>query len=171
MTLNPEIIFLYRYFAYAAHMRSLYSTMDIPKWLEELRQDEYGLVMLFYSEPAIYLQYSYAGIYLVIEGYRDLGLHDPDLDELLASPFVDRLRLFRNATFHYQKDLISMKHLQFFGTEEEKTEQWIGMVYKAFERFFQANTIPIPEPLKDTLHDKSSFEIAQAIRSYWKTQE
>jgi hypothetical protein len=24
------------------------------------------------------------------------------------------LRLFRNATFHYQKDLLSIKHLQFF---------------------------------------------------------
>jgi hypothetical protein len=171
MTLRPEILSLYRYFAYAAHMRSLYSREDIPKWLKMLGEDEYGLISFFYSEPGIYLMYSYAGLYLVIEGYRDVGLHDVEIDELLASPFVDRLRLFRNATFHYQKGLISIKHLQFFGTEEEKTERWIGQVYIAFARFFSENTIPIPKSLKESLHHKTALEVAHAIRAYWKLQE
>jgi hypothetical protein len=170
MELRPEIVTLYRYFAYAPHMRKLYSQLDIREWLKMLSQDEYGLLSFFYSEPGIYLLYSYSGIYLVIEGYRDLDLHDPEIDELLTSPYVDRLRLFRNATFHYQKDLLSIKHLQFFGTGDDKTEEWIGTLYRAFERFFGENTIPMPEDLKAATRHKESHEIATAIRAYWKVK-
>jgi len=115
--------------------------------------------------------YSYAGLYLVSEGCRDIGLHHVETDELLASPLVERLRLFRNTTFHYQEDLISIKHRQFFGTEEEKSERWIGQVYTAFARFVQGNTTPVPKSLQESLHDKTALEVAQAIRAYWASQE
>lgn len=99
-----EIITLYRYFAYAAQMRKLFRNSLSEESLQEFMRDEASLVLFFYSEPGIYLSYSYSGLYLTIEGWRDLRLRDAKLDALLASPFVDRLRLFRNATFHYQKE-------------------------------------------------------------------
>jgi hypothetical protein len=166
--LNPDVLMLYRYFAYAAFMRSRFRSETDPEWFKMFSADESGPVMFFLSPPGIYLTYSYAGIYLVIEGWGDLGLKDDKIDELLKSPFVDRLRLFRNATFHYQKDLLSWKHLQFFGTEEERTEVWLNQLYSELERFFAENTLPIPEPLRAELkHENTHVGIVKAIKEYW----
>jgi len=167
MKIKPEIITLYRFFAYAAHMRYLVGREMSEEWLKMLSADVYGLLSFLFSAPGIYLMYSYSGIYLVIEGWKDLNLSDPKINKLLESSFVDRLRLFRNATFHYQKDPISWKHLQFFGTEEEKTEKWLNNLYSEFERFFRENTLPLPKQLKKSLKDKSHVQIAQAIKDYW----
>jgi len=170
MKIKPDIITLYRYFAYAAHMRDLYRREVDLEWLKMLSADKLGLLLFFYSAPGIYLMYSYSGIYLVIEGWKDLKLSDPMIDELLDSPFVDRLKLFRNATFHYQKEPMSWKHLQFFGTEEEQTEKWLNNLYSELERFFRENTLPLPDRLKDSLKDKSHVQIARAIKDYWGSE-
>jgi hypothetical protein len=165
---NPDLLMLYRYFAYAAFMRGEFRRQTDPEWLKMMGTNESGLLMFFLSPPGIYLMYSYAGVYLVIEGWRDLGLKDDKIDELLASPFVDRLRLFRNATFHYQKDLLSWKHLQFFGTEEERTEVWFNQLYVELERFFAENTLPIPATLRDELKEQDTHVgIVKAIQRYW----
>lgn len=169
MKIKPEIITLYRYFAYAAHMRDLFRREVNEDWLKMLSADMSGLILFLFSAPGVYLIYSYSGIYLVIEGWKDMKLSDPKINELLESPCVDRLRLFRNATFHYQKDFISRKHLQFFGTEEEQTEKWLNKVYSEFERFFRENTLPLPKQLKKSLKDKSHVQIAQAIKDYWNS--
>src|SRR5438034_11479481 len=138
MEFNVEIITLYRYFAYAAFMRSQFRKEVSPEWAKLVTADMQGMAQFFYSPP---------GIYLVIEGWKHLGLKDDRIENLLESSFVDRLRLFRNATFHYQKEPISWKHLQFFGTEEEQTEVWLNDLYREFERFFAENTLPIPAEL------------------------
>ena len=171
MKIDIHIITLYRYFAYAAQMRTLFrQQMDKEgkEWLKMMGEDKAGLMLFLFSSPGLYLMYSYAGIYLVIEGWKDLGLLDPTIDKLIESPFVDRLRLFRNATFHYQKDPMSWKHLQFFGTEEERTEKWLNEIYSEFSRFFTENTLPIPDGLKEYLKDKTHAEIAQSVKEYWK---
>ncbi|MBI2815962.1 MAG: hypothetical protein HYX72_03385 [Acidobacteria bacterium] len=170
MEMNPDIITLYRYFAYAAHMRDLFRREISADWLKMLSADKSGLVLFFYSAPGIYFLYSYSGIYLVIEGWRDLNLSDPKIDELLNSPFVERLRLFRNATFHYQREPMSWKHLQFFGTGEEQTEKWLNELYSELERFFLENTLPLPSGFKESFKDKSHFQIAQAIKDYWASE-
>ncbi len=167
MKIKPEIITLYRYFAYAAHMRDLFRREVDQEWLKIASADTRGLLLFLYSAPGVYLMYSYSGIYLVIEGWKDLKLSDPKIDPLLDSPFVGRLRLFRNATFHYQKQLISWKHLQFFGTNEEQTEVWLDELYSEFSRFFKENSFPLPEKLRESLKGKSHVEIAKAIRRYW----
>jgi hypothetical protein len=67
--------------------------------------------------------------------------------------------------------MLSLKHLEFFRTEEEQTEVWLGSIYRAFERFFKENTLPLPATLKESLVDKSSAQIAQAIREWWQSQK
>lgn len=173
MKINIHIITLYRYFAYSTHMRDLFRReMDAEgeKWLKLLREDISGLMLLLFSPPGMYLMYSYSGIYLVIEGWKDLKLSDSRIDKLIDSPFVDRLRLFRNATFHYQKDPMSWKHLQFLGTEEEETEKWLNELYSELSRFFSENTLPIPERLKASLKDRTHVEIAQAVKEFWNSE-
>jgi hypothetical protein len=168
--LNIPVITLYRYFAYAAQMRRLFVDSVDEGWLDVMTPDIQGMLAFFYSAPGIYLLYSYSGIYLVIEGWQDLGLRDDRIDKLLESPFVGRLRRFRNATFHYQKEPLSRKHLEFFGTEEEQTEEWLNMLYREFERFFAENTLPIPESLKTKMRSATPSAIARLVRDYWSSQ-
>ena len=59
--LRPEIITLYRYFAYAAHMRYLFHHEVSPEWLKKLPADIGGLLMFFLTPAGIYLLYSYSG--------------------------------------------------------------------------------------------------------------
>jgi hypothetical protein len=56
---------------------------------------------------------------VVITGWRELGCRDPQVDALLAREDMrDALRLFRNATFHYQGMPISPKLLKFMTMED-----------------------------------------------------
>mgnify|MGYP001603328725 FL=1 len=87
----------------------------------------------------------YALLYVVVEGYRELKLQDPEVDALLErEECVDTLRRFRNAVFHYQDDPLTEKLLGFLETPE--SEVWVQQVNRAFERFFRAH-LPIDEYL------------------------
>lgn len=173
---NEEgILTLYKYFSYAASMRDIFKkTMNIEEmreWLNFMEENNSAPYMFLFFPPGIYMMYSYSGIYLVIEGWKDLKFKDEKIDKLLESPFVDRLRLFRNATFHYQKDITAWKHFQFFGTEEEKTEKWINELYSEFSKFFSKNTLPLPDILEEAIKDKSHVKIARKISEYWSSKE
>jgi len=61
---------------------------------------------------------------------------------------------------------MSWKHIQFFGSEEEKTELWLNELYHEFERFFRTNTLQVPEELSQELKNKGHFEVAKIIQSY-----
>lgn len=91
------------------------------------------------------LSVMYGLIYVVVEGYNELKLTDDRIDSLLKKEeYVDTLRRFRNAIFHYQKDPIPEKTLRFL--ETEGAENWIHEVHKAFESFFMKQL-----PIKQTL--------------------
>lgn len=167
MKVRFQIVTLYRYFTIAAHMRSLFRRAVTVETLKSLT-DVNRLVLFLWSVPGIYLLYSYSGIYLVIEGWNDLKLTDSRIDALLASPLVDKLRRFRNATFHYLRDPVSLKHLEFFGAAEEKTEEWLDELYRELERFFGENTLPMPDDLRRLIKDKPEGEVVQAILGYRK---
>ncbi|WP_421843206.1 hypothetical protein [Marinobacter algicola] len=88
----------------------------------------------------------YGLIYVVIEGYKEMKYQDDDIDALLGNEeFVGTLRLFRNSTFHYQKQPIPEKARKFI--ESEGSETWIKEVHLAFKRFFERN-LPIHEMLQ-----------------------
>ena len=83
----------------------------------------------------------YALLYVVIEGFKELKLSHPEVDDLLKNEeLVDSLRLFRNAVFHYQKDPITEKLLKFLA--EKNSEYWIMDINKALEKFF-LESLPI----------------------------
>ncbi|MBN8693890.1 MAG: hypothetical protein J0L69_11900 [Bacteroidetes bacterium] len=136
-------------------------------WIKSMDGDEANLIGFFYSKAGLYLLYSYSGIYLVIEGWKELKLSDEKIDKLISSPYLERLRRFRNATFHYQKEPLSMKHLDFFGTEEEKTEVWLNEVYNEFERYFMSIRMEMPEQLKIEIKEKNPTEVTQLIHKYF----
>ncbi|GKW49138.1 hypothetical protein [Halomonas sp. NCCP-2165] len=82
---------------------------------------------------------------MVVEGCRELKCVNQKVDELLSQEnFVDALRLFRNATFHYQKFPIPEKAMKFL--ELPESEHWVRELHKAFKMFFEAE-LPIKEAL------------------------
>jgi hypothetical protein len=85
----------------------------------------------------------YALLYVVIEGYREMGLDDPDINRLLAhADDVDRLRRLRNGIFHYQREPFSEKLMAFLLAGN--SENWIRDLNRAFSAFF-LRELPIKE--------------------------
>jgi len=88
----------------------------------------------------------YSLLYVVVEGYLELKLSDPDIDELLkAESYLGSLRLFRNTSFHYQKDPIPEKAMKFLVTEDSET--WIKSLNRALDKFFLEH-LPIKEQME-----------------------
>lgn len=54
-----------------------------------------------------------ASLFVVAEGFKEeYRLTDPDIDKCIASPFYDKLRRFRNAVLHVQRDFFCEKTFQ-----------------------------------------------------------
>ena len=83
-----------------------------------------------------YMAYWYAGFYVVIEGWRDLGPSDPEIDALLTSLNVGFLRRFRNGAFHYQRAYAHEKLLGF--PHQADAPMWIRDVREGLSRWFLA---------------------------------
>ncbi|EJN16303.1 hypothetical protein PMI42_00138 [Bradyrhizobium sp. YR681] len=88
----------------------------------------------------------YGLFYVVIEGYRELGLKDESIDALLeAHDYESRLRRFRNAVFHYQEDPFDRRLIEFLDAKD--SEHWGKALYEAFEKFF-AKVLPIRQTVE-----------------------
>ena len=162
-----KIATLYRYYLYAVVMRENLKNEKLEDFIKQLKDDISSVILIFSSPAGIYMTYFYSAIYLVIEGWKDLKLSDDKIDGLIDSPNTDKLRLFRNATFHYQKEPISPKLLQFLGTEEEATEKWINKLYIEFGKYFKENSFAMPDELQEELKDKGAQEMTILIQKYF----
>jgi len=88
-----------------------------------------------WSSFKVYLTFWIASLYVLIEGYETLKIHDGILDSLKSFE-RDRLRLFRNAVFHFQFDYA--KHLQIFdGTGDFLN--WAEELQEEFDDYFAAH--------------------------------
>lgn len=88
----------------------------------------------------------YSLLRVVVEGYQELKLSDPAIDEFLnRTDYVDALRRFRNAIFHYQTDPLSDKLMAFL--ELEESTKWAIGLNKAMESYFQ-KALPIEETIE-----------------------
>ena len=97
---------------------------------------EDGTALAQFWSRALRLQVFYALMYVVVEGYLELGYQDPAVDPLLAqSRFLDPFRRFRNPVFHYQGDLVSPK-LQAF-LDLPGSENWTYDLWRALKAFFE----------------------------------
>jgi hypothetical protein len=100
----------------------------------------------------------YSLLFVVVEGYIELGCHDGEVDALLANEeYVNLLRRFRNATFHYQGDLLSPKLGEFLAAKD--SSQWIHNINRALKTFFERELINNP----DLKHIKDRLKIPPPI--------
>jgi hypothetical protein len=78
------------------------------------------------------LEVFYALLHVVVEGYRALKVKDEAIEKLLdEADYEDQLRRFRNAVFHYQKDLIDKRLVEFM--DAEQSEKWTRKLYSEFD--------------------------------------
>jgi hypothetical protein len=126
-----EVFTLNRYFEWADCMRGIWeNTHDPHERLEQLSVASEE----FFLDPS--RSYWYSGIYVVIEGWRELGLHDTEIDHLLESPHVETLRRYRNGVFHYQRKYFDDRFLNFTAAGGESAA-WVVQLTAAFDRWFR----------------------------------
>lgn len=95
----------------------------------------------------------FALLYVVIEGYMELKLKDTQIDELLEKDdYVFLLKRFRNSVFHFQKEGITEKMMNFL--EKENSKEWITALNNSFDAFF-INSFPMHKPIEELI--KSGF--------------
>jgi hypothetical protein len=80
----------------------------------------------------------YGMLYVVVEGWQEAELSDPEVDRLLASPNTELLRRFRNGMFHFQKDHWLPKKFSDFFEPKNKTVEWVRALTAELRRALMA---------------------------------
>jgi hypothetical protein len=134
----PNIVILHRYFIVANKMRIRFEkALADPKVVNRFPNADplTRLLMMHVDDYGVFMFYWYSGMYVVIEGFRELKLKDAKIEALLQSPNVKALRLIRNATFHFQKDGFFSKKIHPF-LESKDSVPWVHSLTHAFSEFF-----------------------------------
>ena len=77
-------------------------------------------------------------LYVVVEGWQEAQLSDPEVDRLLASPNVEFLRRFRNGMFPFQKDQWLSTKLSDFMSPKLGSVDWVVSLTDELRRFLMA---------------------------------
>jgi hypothetical protein len=130
------LLTLHRYWMWGNRMREHFDrALSDPKNIAAGKNDVLKMGLSFFADdPGIFMSYWYGGLYVVIEGWRELGLHDPDIDRLIESPNTELLRRYRNGAFHFQKDYFDERFLHFMA--EQGTVAWVRELNSTFGRYF-----------------------------------
>ena len=86
------------------------------------------------GEVGMFMSYWYGGLYVVCEGWQELGLSDPKVDALLANPTLDLLKRYRHGAFHFQRDYFDSRFMEF--QAEQKSAIWVRDLSDALGRWF-----------------------------------
>jgi hypothetical protein len=122
--------------------------LQLPDDIEALGQHESKVMMLTVF---------YGLIFVVVEGYRELQLKDETIDALLTnSDFVDHLRRFRNAVFHFQKVPLDERLVKFL--DMQGSEVWIRELFRAFDKFLMRE-LPVVEDLQRVIEGETSSAV------------
>jgi hypothetical protein len=119
-----------------------------------------GLSFYWVSGPGIFSSLWFSSLFVVIEGYSEFAPADPNIDKLLQSDHVDALRLYRNATFHFQSSAFHPKLFRLHETHE--SEQWIDEIHQRLGAFLSRSALGVSCPPDQP--DAARLRTALAIR-------
>jgi hypothetical protein len=130
---EAELLSLHRYYVWANQMKALFDEKLKGAGhgaLEAVRRD--GSIDI---EIAMYMSLWYGCLYVVVEGWKECGFRESEVDSLLTSPNVELLKRLRNGTFHYQKRYWDERFLGFMRAGDA-TAPWMRALNNALGRFF-----------------------------------
>lgn len=125
---------LHRYYIWANRMRT-HLEEKLPIFSEQLKKNpniwtDEGI------ETFMYMSYWYAGLYVVIEGWRTLKLSDADVDGLLSiTKNVELLKKYRHGVYHYQRNYFDNRFMNFM-TKGQNVIAWVRNLNLAFGAYF-----------------------------------
>ncbi len=102
---------------------------------ETILQRDPSLTKTSEIEGFLYMSYWYAGLYVVVEGWRTLNLTDPVIDRLLQSENTDLLKRYRNGVFHFQSDYDDERFLAFVRDGNDSVS-WVRELNTEFGGYF-----------------------------------
>jgi hypothetical protein len=123
---------LHRYWIWANRMRKHF---DDHLGKEKKKKDEFRKKIGMGFEEFMYMSLWYALLYVVIEGWKRLGLVDTEIDRLLHSLNVNLLKRYRNGVFHYQKGYIDERFIGFI-RDGKNCVSWVRELNTQLGRFF-----------------------------------
>lgn len=132
-TLDAPVPSLFRYYMSMSLVRQEFYK-HLPSSLKDNADDpaQDGMELLF-TKAGLMMQIWYGLLYVVIEGWKELGLVDAEIDNLLCqADYVTKLRNFRNAVFHYQRQFLPVKQEGLFA--DRSMVEWITSLSDAFKR-------------------------------------
>jgi hypothetical protein len=157
-----EIVALHRHFVTAQAIKHFISA-DVPETVKTDELDEDLLEAAKLISRVFRLQVFYALLYVVVEGFQELGCHDPAVDSLLArSELVTALKRFRNGTFHFQPEPITTPKVEEL-VDIPGSEEWTFGLYVALQAFFE-KSIPMYEMVKALPQDPAIREYLKSFR-------
>ena len=125
MSDDDDILSLHRYFVWANQMRAHFDALLALRAMPGMPR----------VEEMLYMSYWYAGLYVVIEGWRKLELSHPQIDELLESANVDLPKRYRNGVFHFQRTYWDNRFVGFI-KDGENPVRWVRELNRRFGEFF-----------------------------------
>jgi hypothetical protein len=130
--LDPRVITLHRYYLWSTVMHGQFE--DVLTGIRErgqrfsIKTDE-GILGL------AYMSYWYASLWVVVEGWQKLGLHDDEVDRLLDSALTEKLKLFRHGVLHFHENYFNQPLVDPFIRDEESVA-WVRSLSQALGRSF-----------------------------------
>jgi hypothetical protein len=122
-----ELFNLYKYFIWSGKMKDAFD--------ELINESSRKIIPKAKIESNLYMSYWFGSLFVVIEGWRELGLSDERIDTLLRTNNVDLLRRYRNGVFHFQRDYFDERLMGFLRDGVNRME-WIRQLHYEFEQFF-----------------------------------
>ena len=144
------LLALTRHWLCADHLRSSFFEAYWKSNPQHLVESHGTLGVAFYwvSGPGVFSSLWFAALFVVIEGYRELTLSDPVIDQLLQSEHVEALRRYRNGVFHFQPSVFPSKLLELH--EAHESEQWLDLIHRRLGAYLARKalglTCPVDQP-------------------------
>ena len=130
MKVKPDPVFaLHRYYIWANLMRTHFDTAALASPGSDLWSKDS-------IETTAYISYWYAGLYVVVSGWRRLRLRDAAIDTMLQDlEMVALLERYRHGVFHFHPEYVD-ERFQGFLTKGAESARWARDLNRELGRFF-----------------------------------
>ena len=122
------LLALHRYYIWANRLREHFDSAASPPTESACPE------AVFIDDRGLFLSHWYAALFVVVEGWQEVQLSDPEIDMILSSPNVHLLRRFRNGVFHYQRNYSDPRFLDL--VLAHGVVPWVRQLNLAFGRYF-----------------------------------